>query len=249
MAKQRKFVQTNRLPIFRTLGESFTLYRERFLVLTKVTLVVAIMVGLLQLIQTDAFNGDATIVSSIAWGYAILALLQVLLATKPTKAKLSQIYTQASGRFLQYVIIAIFFILFALPAIGSFFIFLILVPIYGFPGIIFVPLGLVCVLASLYLYGRYVLALPITANEPISSFSAIALAGRMSKKNILRLVATLLIVLIVVIVVLMIITTLLSLSQALAENKLLGTLINIVLATILIPYIMSVLATAYKKLS
>ncbi len=249
MAKKPKFVQTKRLPIFKSLTEGFGLYKQNFLSLCKITLVVAIPVGLLQLVQTDVFNGDGTVVASIAWGFAILAMLLVLFDPKQSKEKLSKIYTQASGRFLQYVVVSLFFIVFALPAIGSAIIFLILIPVYDWPGIFLIPAGLLCVLASVYLYSRYVLALPAIVDKPISSFSAIALAGQMSKKNKWRMALTLLALMLLVVIVLVLVTILLSLSQALAENKLLGILINIVLSALLIPYIMSVLVTAYKKLS
>lgn len=249
MAKKPKFVQTKRLPVFKSLAEAFRLYKQNFLVLTKIVLIIAIPVGLLQLVQTDVFNGDGTVVASIAWGFAILAMLLVLFDPKEGKAKLSEIYTKGSGRFLQYVVISLFFIVFALPAIGSVIIFLILIPVYDWPGIFLIPAGFVCVLASIYLYCRYVLALPAIVSKPISSFSAIALAGQMSKKNVWRIAATLLAVTLLVIAAMVAVTLVLNLSQALAENRLLGILINIVLSALLIPYILSVLVTAYKKLS
>lgn len=249
MAKKEKFVQTKRLPVIKSITEGFQLYKQNFLTLSKIILVVAIPVGLLQLVQTDVFNGDGTIVASIAWGFAILAMLLVLFDPKQGKVKLSEIYTKASGRFLQYVVISLFFIVFALPAIGAVIIFLILIPVYDWPGIFLMPVGLICILASIYLYCRYVLALPAIADKPISSFSAIALAGQMSKKNVLRIMGVLLAVLLLVVMVMVLVTILLNLSQALAENKLLGILINIVLSALLVPYILSVLVTVYKKLS
>ncbi len=249
MAKKQKFIQTKSLPVFLTLVDGFRAYRKNFLLLSKITLVVAIPVGLLQLVQTDAFNGDTTIVSSIAWGYAILALLYVLLSNQRTTSKLSQIYTHVSGRFLQYVIVSLLFVLFALPFFAAALIFVIFVPVYGFSPVLFLPLGLLCLLGSIYLYSRFVLALPAVTIESISSFSSIALAGRLSRKNILRIAAVLVLLFIILIGILTGITAIVSLSQTLNENKIFNTILTILESIIVVPIIMCVLATMYKKLS
>lgn len=248
MAKTSNPAQTSKLAVFSTLFAALQSYKASFWLITKVTLVVAVPVGLLQLVQTDAFNGDSTVLSSVAWGYAILAILYVLLTNKPTK-KLSQIYTTVSGRFLQYVIITLVMILAGLPTIGALLIWLVLLPSYGLSIFLAIPSGLALVGVSAYLLAKYVLALPIVATEKTSSWAALGLASKLSAKNKLRIIAMFLILLVIVIGLMTGIAALLSLVPALNENKYFNVVLSIIESTVFIPVLLSAAAQAYQRLS
>jgi hypothetical protein len=246
---KKKETQATKLAVFATLLEGFRLYRQKFLLLTKLALVVAIPVGILQLIQVDGFDGNSSIISSIAWGYALLAFLYVALAPELANQKASAIYTRVSGRFLQYIIIALVLILCALPLVVALVVFVLLIPVYGLPIVVLAPLGLLCVGLSVYLYTHFALALPAVAIEEGSSFSSLMLASKMTRKNRLRITTLFILLFIIVIGLLTGVATLVSLSQTLNESSLFNTLIYILESAIFMPVIMCMLAVMYKRLS
>ena len=117
---KKSALKPKRLALFRIFGQSFREWISHFNAFTKIVLIVAIPVAALTVLQADGNTGDFGLTMAFAWSFAIIALIGYAFANPTTEnAKLSKLYSEASGRFLQYVGVSLVLILMAVPGVAE----------------------------------------------------------------------------------------------------------------------------------
>lgn len=231
-----KTITSQKLRIFKLLSQTFKLWKGNFNVFTKIVLVIAIPSAILNILQTQGLIGEYGLLLSIAWSFSIIAILQNSAKKNiDSPKKIGEIFTNASGRLLQYIAISLIQIVFLLPAITGIFGAFLAVPVLNVPFWYFVPFGLVGIVLGSYLISRYIVAQSAGVIENQSIVGSFRQSSALTKGSRLRIILGYLVLIIVILLILTVVQFVLSLNQSLNENAILGGAIYVLESIVFVP--------------
>lgn len=227
-----------RIKPFKLIGLSIKAWLKDFNIYTKLVLAVALPVAALTILQAEGSTGDFGLTMAFAWSFTIIALIIYSYTKKSLpNHKLTNIYSLASGRFLQYLGVTLVLIAFAVPGVFGW---LAILSILGQQGISALLLLVACLAAislSIHLLIRFSLAQVITVGEKQTVYQSLLKSSRATKHNRLRIFIGFFALLLVIFIIANGIQILLSLKQSVNENVIINNLIYVLEATVFLPVI------------
>lgn len=233
---KKSALKPKRLALFRIFGQSFGEWISHFNAFTKIVLIVAIPVAALTVLQADGNTGDFGLTMAFAWSFAIIALIGYAFANPTTEnAKLSKLYSEASGRFLQYVGVSLVLILMAVPGVAGWLGIISALGGVGSNSLLLLIAGGLGIIISIVLLVRFSLAQVLTVGQKLSVYQSLKSSYRLSRKHFLGMFIGYFILLAGVFLIANGIQLILSLRQSINENIYINNLIYIIEASVFLP--------------
>ncbi len=240
----------NQLKLLKIYNATKVEWLANIIAYSKIVLVVAIPVAILNIIQANGSIGDYVIASLVAWSFVVMAIITLSTHKKQLiNFKLSAIFTLASARFLQYLAVCLVLILCSTPALVG--ILSMLLPFMSpqIPIYIFVPLGLVSIFIGAYLLTSFSVAQTAVLATTHTTIQALRLSAKLTKGYRIKIFIGFAALIIIALIILFAIITILATNKALNENKNISNLIYLIEATIILPIIFIFQAKLYGRLS
>lgn len=225
-----------RLALFKIFGQTFREWLNNFNAYTKIVLVVAIPVAALTILQADGNTGDFGLTMAFAWSFTIIALVGYAFA-KPSSenVKLSKLYSDASGRFLQYIGVSLVLILMAVPGVAGWLGIISALGGSGSSTLMLLLAGGLGIIISIVLLVRFGLAQVLTVGQKISVYQSLKSSYKLSRRHLAGMFIGYLLLLLGVFLIANGIQLILSLRQSINENIYINNLIYIIEATVFLP--------------
>lgn len=145
------------------------------------TAIVAIPGSYTKVLAFDSLN-DASIIASIAGLYLTLALTYSFInERKLLENRFTKLYVLSSSRFLPFLFASIIFSVLTLPAIFGISLIILSISVPLSP--LFIVLGVVLILAILYLMLRFSIATILVVQNDITAFNAFRLSWEVTNKR------------------------------------------------------------------
>lgn len=229
---------------------SFLEWKGNFNNYTKIALVVAMPVAVINALQTNGYLSDYGLTTAIAWTFTFISLIYFAIHGKNLKdSKITTIYTSASSRFLQYLGTNIILAVFALPFFLSLFGLFLSLPIFNLPPVVFLPLSIISFLLSSYLLTRFGMAQIVVVADKYSVIESFKKSTQLTKKNRCRVFFATFILILTFLIALTGIQFVLGLKIEIAQNQIISSIVYIIEASFLAPIFFIFQTEMYKELN
>lgn len=227
-----------RIKPFALIATSIKEWLRNFNDYTKLVLVVAIPVAILTILQSDGNMGDFGLTMAFAWSFTIIALIIFAYGKKVLpNAKITTIYSLASGRFLQYLGVTLVLVALVLPGVVGWLAIIPLLSQQGSSALALLILSLVGIGLSGHLLVRFSLAQVATVGAQKSVYQSLKNSSELTKGNRLRIFFGFLTILLVVFLIANGIQILLSLNQSINQNIYINNILYVLEASVFLPVI------------
>ena len=225
-----------RLALIKIFGQVFREWFQNFNTYSKIVLVVAIPVAILTVLQADGNTGDFGLTMAFAWSFTIIALVMyATVGPKNNNDKLAGLYSNASGRFLQYIGVSIALIIMAVPGVAGWLGIIAVLGGSGSGALALLIAGGLGIIISIFLLVRFGLAQVLTVSQKTSVYKSLKASYNLSKKHFLGMFVGYLIILLGVFLIANGIQLVLSIRQNINENIYINNLVYILEATVFLP--------------
>lgn len=205
---------------------------------SKLVLVVAVPVAILTIVQADGNTGDFGLIMAFAWAFAVMAVIVYgKNRQKLEKVKISQIFSQGSGRFFQYIGTSLLLIVLAIPAIAGATALLTAFTQPGSNSLILIALGVAGVIISIFLMIRFSLSQVIAVGENKSVYQSFLISQRITKGNRLKIFIGFLIIFGLIVLIANGVQLLLGIKQTINENIYINNIVYVIEATLFLPIV------------
>jgi hypothetical protein len=239
-----------KLKVLSLYKNSFLEWKDNFNNYTKIALVVAMPVAIINAFQTNGYLGDYGLTTAIAWTFTFVSLIYFAIHSKNLKdSKLATIYTSASSRFLQYLGTNLILAIFALPFFLSLFGLFLSLPIFNLPPVVFLPLSILSFLLSSYLLARFGMTQIVVVADQYSVIESFKKSTELTKKNRWRIFFATFLLILTFLIALTGIQFVLGLKMEIAQNQIISSIVYIIEASFLAPIFFIFQAEMYKELN
>lgn len=210
------------------------------------TAVVAIPGSYTRILAFDSVN-DASIIASIAGLYLTLALTYSFInEQKLLENRFTKLYVLSSSRFLPFLFASIIFSVLALPAIFGVSLIILAISIPLSP--LFIVLGVVLILAILYLMLRFSIATVLVVQNDITAINAFRLSWQVTNKKQIGLAISWITIILLSAIISVVVLSASDYLLSAAENVYIQVAVNALLLIFVLPLFIGYSVEIAKRL-